>query len=58
MKRKRNTSEHDEHKVPSRILLDSMLRSGAGKHQESKEERNKRTGRLRGSEKKNLSHDD
>lgn len=57
MKRKKNTSGHDEHIAPSEILLSAKLRSGAGKHTDSKEKRNDRTGRLSGKAKRELRGD-
>lgn len=58
MKRKKNTSGHDEHKTPSAILVAAKLRSGAGKHTDSKEERNAKTGRLSGKAKRDLRSDE
>ncbi len=55
---KRNTSGHDEHKQPSKILREARQQTGGGTHRSSKEEENKRKGRLRGNEKKNLMNGD
>ncbi len=52
MRSKKNTSKHDEHKLPSKVALEARLQTGGGTHRESKEAANKRKGRLRGNEKK------
>lgn len=57
MARKKKKPKHEAHKVPSKILLEAKQQTGGGAHRESKVERNKRTGRLRGAEKKNLKGD-
>jgi hypothetical protein len=54
MKRKKNTSKHDEHKTPSAILLSAKQQTGGGKHVDSREQRNDRTGRLSGKAKRDL----
>lgn len=54
MKRKKNTSKHDEHKTPSAILLSAYQQSGGGTHNDSREKRNSRTGRLSGKAKRDL----
>jgi len=58
MRRKKNTSGHDEHKTPSAILVSAKLRSGAGKHQQSRESKNDRTGRLSGKARRDLKNGD
>lgn len=35
-----------------------LLRNGGGSHRESKADENKRKGRLRGAEKRNIDHDE
>lgn len=60
MARKRKTRRvktkhsHDEHLGPSQVALSAKQQTGGGTHQESRAERNKRTGRLRGDEKRRI----
>lgn len=53
-KKRKRKSLLDDAKQPSDVLLSAHLRSGAGSHTESREERNRRTGRLQGAEKRRL----
>lgn len=58
MRSKKNTSNHDEHLQPSKILREAKQQTGGGAHRASKEEENKRKGRLRGNEKRNIRYED
>jgi hypothetical protein len=50
-KRRKKINELDAYKLPSPVSLSALLHPGSGAHVESKEKRNKRTGRLKGAEK-------
>jgi hypothetical protein len=50
---KKHKKKEDYH-APSDVLLAARLQSGAGKHGETRKERDERTGRLRGAEKRRL----
>lgn len=53
-KKKKKIDELDAYRTPSAVAVAARLHPGAGAHTESKEERNKRTGRLKGNEKRKI----
>lgn len=59
-KKKKSQKERllEDAKQPSADALAMLLRNGGGKHTDSKADENKRKGRLRGAEKKNIDRED
>lgn len=58
MARKKNKPKHDEHKIPSKILREAKQQTGGGVHRSSKEDENRRKGRLKGAEKQRFRNGD